>query len=169
MGSIYGNMIGAGSAPLKTLILEDSTSGIEIVGVVTENEQIFNARPQDIRIGKKAVVDGGIIEGTNTITYRTCKISYLIFAGEDYSIPIEDHDLYDYTKLQCMIAKFNTTIPQSVEVSMAVLEDHVYNVNSTQVLSSVTKNTSTKSIDLNITNNTDDTYVVHLFAYKEEE
>ena len=167
--AIYGNMVGSSGWIVGKTVEIISDDWTVLMGVVVDQEQILDAKPSDVRIGKKVVSDSGVIEGTNTITYRTRKMSYLIFPGEDFSIPIEDHDLYNYTKAQCIIAKFNTTILQSVEVNMIVLENNVYNVNSTQVLSSITKNTNTKSIDLNITNNTDDTYVVHLFAYKEEE
>ena len=67
-----------------------------------------------------------------------------------------------------MIAEFNLTNSDSTSVNKIVFNDAVYNVNSTTKISDVTKNFSTKSIDLNISNSTDKTYVVHYSTFKEE-
>ena len=66
--AIYGNVVGgSGGALGKTLILEDP-SGIELVGVVTESEQVLDAvASQDIREGKTAVTAEGIVVGSKRI------------------------------------------------------------------------------------------------------
>lgn len=164
--ALYGNMIG-GAAPLKTLKLVDE-SGAEIVGVVTESVQIFDATPSDVRINKTFVSDDGIGVGENTITYRTISSSRIIMPGENYYIPLRANDQYDYTKLQCLVAEFNTSTSDSVNVVSVVMNDNLYAANSTTVIASVSKNVENKSIDFNMTNNTDKVYIIHYFTYKQE-
>ena len=67
-----------------------------------------------------------------------------------------------------MIAEFNSNQYDSVSVNKISLNDAVYDVSSNEKLSDVTKNSSSKSIDLNIVNNTDKTYLIHYSTLKEE-
>lgn len=166
--SIYGNMVGGvGSGIGKTLIFEDET-GNQFTGVITENVQVFDATPADVKIGKKFVSDNGIAEGTDTKTYRTTHAWYLIFPGESFSIPLVDYNGYDYTQFQAMIAIFNTTMLDSVSVAKIVLYDYIYDTNSYDALSHISKNKDNKSVDFGITNETSDVYIVHYNTYKEE-
>lgn len=166
--SIYGNIVGSGGSGLgKTLIFEDE-AGNSFVGVVTDSVKMFDATPADVKIGKTFVSDSGIAEGTDTKTYRTEHASYLVFPGESFSIPLEQYDQYDYTQFQAMISQFNTTFIDSVVTDKIVIYDAVYNTNSNNKLSGVTKNADTKSVDLNVQNNTDIIYVIHYNTYKEE-
>lgn len=166
---IYGNMVGGGSAPLKTLILEDE-NGNQFTGVVTESEVIFTATDNDVREGMVYASDNGVSIGTKNIpAYHTMKASKLVLPDMSYSITLADYDLYDYTKFQCVIAKRNTSISDSVAVNKVALENSIYEVNSSEVLSVITKNSDKKSIDFNIVNDTEDIYVIHYFTYKEEE
>lgn len=61
--SIFGNVVGGGSGFGKTIILEDE-SGNQIIGIVTESLQVFDATPADVKIGKKFASDNGIEVGT---------------------------------------------------------------------------------------------------------
>jgi len=167
MSVISGNMVG-GAAPLRTLILTDE-SGNELVGVVTENAQVFNATPADVRINKTFVSDNGIETGENTITYRTWQGTKLILSGQEFSIPLDLYDQYNYTKLQCIVTKYSSNADDRMAATKIILNDGVYNVGSSVMLAEVTKNASTKSIDFNITNDTNDIYMIHYFTYKEEE
>ena len=88
--------------------------------------------------------------------------------NESFSIPFKQYDQYNYTKFSAMISGFNTTVSDSTSVVKVVINDAVYAVNSTVKLADVTKNTLTKSIDLNIINDTNSTYVIHYSTYKEE-
>lgn len=168
MAIIMGNVIGGSAAPLKTLVLQDP-SGIEIWGTVTESEQVLTAiASQDIREGKTAVTSDGVVVGSKRIpAYETTQEKILILQGDEFVIPLSTYDKYNYTKFQCIISKFNTSFDDSVYTDKIVVDDCVYSVNSTDVLSSVTKNLSDKSIHLNITNNTEDIYVINYFTYKE--
>lgn len=165
--SIYGNMAGGFGFP-KTFILTDE-KGTELTGIVVGQETVFTATADDIKIGKVAATDKGITEGVDTRTYRTTQGSIFIMQGDPFIIPLSDYDQYNYTKLYCMIALYNSSLNNSVAVDKIVFNDNVYAVNSTEVLSNVFKNSSNKSIDLNIINNTDSIYVIHYFTYKREE
>ena len=67
-----------------------------------------------------------------------------------------------------MISKFDTSVKNSVAVDRVVIDDFVYAVNSTNALSSVTKNQETKTVNLNITNETSDTFLLRYFTFREE-
>nr|DAH21777.1 MAG TPA: hypothetical protein [Caudoviricetes sp.] len=166
---IYGNPVG-GALNAKTYQLECNNGTKEIMAVVVDEETLFNATANDVRTGKKFATNSGVVVGTKDIpAYRTTQGTVGIEPGQSFSILLKEYSRYDYTKLQCMIAKFNTTLDDSVSVDRVVIDDSSYLVNSTDVLSSVTKNEENKSIDLNMTNNTDDTYVIRFFTYRQEE
>ncbi len=163
---IYGNATGGFGMP-KTIELSD-VDGNTVVGVITGSKVIFTANPSDVKIGKVAASDVGIIEGTDTKTYRTFHATKLVFPEENFSIPLEEYDQFNYTKFQAAIAEFNNDQYDSVSVNKISLNDAVYNVGSSEKLSDVTKNSSSKSIDLNITNSTDKVFIIHYNTYKEE-
>lgn len=167
MAIIVGNSVG-GTSPLKTLILEDP-SGLEITGVVTENERVFNATPNDVRTGCVCVTGDGIITGTKDIpAYRTQRGHRVIKNNSNFIISLPEYDAYDYTQLQCIIAPFNTNIENSVLVDKVVLNDNVFAIGSVESVSSVTKNIETKSIDFGITNTSGKDYIIYFITYKEE-
>lgn len=168
--SISGNLIGSYSQMGKTFIIQDE-NGNEITAVVTEQAQIFTATDNDVRKGFVYASDSGVSTGTKDIPiYRTRAGSYMVFPGDSFSVPISEYDGYNYTVFQCMVSIVNLeNMNNSVNTSMIAFNNGVYEVNSTNLLSSVSPNTSTQSIDLNITNNSDDIYFIHYFTYKEEE
>lgn len=168
MSKIIGNMVG-GASPLKTLVIEDE-NGTEMVGVVTGSEVVFTANSaKDIREGAIAATEEGIVTGSKRIpSYETTRSSRLIRPGSVFSVPLSEYNKYDYTQFQCVIAKRNTSAQDSVEVDRVGIYDNVYPTNSTEVLSGITKNSDDMSIDLNITNNTEDMYYIHYFTFKEE-
>ena len=164
--AFYGNPVGGFCYP-KTFVLTDP-NGTEVTGVVVDNLTVFDATPADVRVDKVFASDEGVQTGTDTKTYRTNIGSVYILNGESFSIPLTQNNAYDYTKFTAMIASFNTTYSDSTSVNKVSINNAVYAVNSTVKLSNVTKNSSTKSIDLNIVNNTGSTCVVHFSTYKEE-
>lgn len=166
MSGLYGNAVMAPAA-LKTVIIED-TDGNELTGVVTDSEVTLTATRADVKIGKVFVSNDGIEEGTDTRTYRTTQASRLVLPGEDFSIPLNEYDKYNYTKFQAVIAEFNTTEFDSTSVSKIAINDAIYAVNSTNKLADITKNSFTKSVDFNITNNTNSTYIIYYSTFKEE-
>lgn len=164
--SICGNMVGGLITP-KSFVLVDENN-VELVGVTVGEETVLTAQASDIKIGKVAATDSGITEGTDT---KTCRVRYgvqLVLPGETFSIPYSEYDGYNYTKFQATTAVFNTTEFNSVAVDMVALYDTVYSANSNNQLSNVSKNEELKSIDLNLTNDTDNIYCIHFNTCKEE-
>lgn len=165
--SIMGNMIGSYSQIGRTFVLTDE-NGTELTGVCTEKEVIFDATAADIKIGKTAATDSGITEGENTVTYRT-QVGYcLVLPGDQFSIPLSNYDQYDYTKLQCVITLFSSDYSAGATAHNITINDGVYSIETSQKISDITKNITTKSIDLNITNNTDNIYEISYFTYRND-
>ena len=61
---ICGNLVGGITAYGKTFVLVDE-DGNEIVGAVVDEITIFDATAEDIKIGKVAATDSGIVTGTH--------------------------------------------------------------------------------------------------------
>lgn len=165
---IYGNMIGNGAAPLKTVIIEDA-DGNQMTGVVTGNEVIFTATDNDVREGMVYASDEGVSTGTKVIpSYHTVRGTKAVKNGDSLSITtLTSNNKYDYTQLQIIVCVYNSSISNSVAAEMVGIDNNVYNVKTTEVLSSITKNHDSKSIDLNITNNTGNTLLIRYLTYKE--
>lgn len=163
---ISGNAVGSYSHLGKTFTLVDE-SGAEVIGVIVDNETKFTATADDIKVGKVAATDTGVTEGADTRTYRTTQGRTIVPMGRSCSIVLPEYDQYDYTKLQCVLAPFNSDPSTSVAVNQVVIENYLYNAGSTTKIANVTKNNINKSIDLNINNDTDNYIVIHYFTYKE--
>lgn len=167
---ISGNMVGSYSQMGKTFILTDS-DGNEITGVVVGQETIFTAGDNDVREGMVYASDEGVSTGTKNIpAYRTSAGIELISPSSSYSIPLSEYNCYDYTVFQCLVSLLEyDNIQNSVNTNIISINNGVYTVNSTDKLSEVSKNADTKSIELNITNDTENFYVLRYFTYREEE
>ena len=61
---ICGNLIGGITAYGKTFVLVDE-NGNEMVGTLVDELTIFDATAEDIKIGKTAATDSGIVTGTH--------------------------------------------------------------------------------------------------------
>ena len=166
--AIYGNPVG-GALNAKTFMLKVNGGKTEIAATVVGEETVFDATPNDVRTGKKFATSSGVEVGTKDIpAYRTAQGAVIIKPNENFSIVLEGYSQYDYTKLQCLISKFNTSVDDSVAVDKVVIGDNVYAVNSTIPLAAVTKDAATKSIKLNIKNESSVDYVLRYFTYREE-
>ena len=62
---ICGNLVGGITGYGKTFVLVDE-KGNEITGVLVDEITIFDATADDIKIGKIAASDSGIVIGTHT-------------------------------------------------------------------------------------------------------
>lgn len=168
---IMSGLIGGYPIAPKTCIFE-LENGDEVVAVFSKNEVIFTATKDDIREGKVAASNLGIVTGDKVIpAYHTCHGFRLITAGSSLTIPniMSDIDSYDYTKLQCLICAYNTTPADSVYTQKVLIEDNIYNIQSIESVSTVVKNHDTKTIELGITNDSDSILVLRYFMYKEIE
>jgi hypothetical protein len=162
--SISGNLVGSYSQIGKTFVIQDE-EGNEVIAVVTDQEQIFTATDNDVREGMVYASNEGVSTGTKKIpAYVTAKGYRLVTAGSDFFVP---HNDYDYTELQALFCAFNTTLDNSVSTEKVVIDDVVYNVNSTEALSTVVKDHDKGWIMFGITNESDNRYLIRYFMYKE--
>lgn len=167
MSIVYGNAVGGITGYGKTFILTDE-NGNELTGVVTGEEVIFTADPTtDIREGKVAATDIGVVTGATTIpNYETSRGNVFITSGAEFKISALS-DEHQYTFLQCIITKFNTTVNDSTQAEYVVISDAVYRTNSTEKLCDVSINQDDKTVDFNFTNDTEDIYLIRYVTYKE--
>ncbi len=152
----------------KTYILVDE-NGNETVAALVSQETCFDATENDVREGKKFVSDLGAKTGTKVIpSYVTSEGYCLITSGNPFVITmLSEDDKYDFTKLQILICPFNSSIAESVATEKVVINDGVYAVNSTELLATVTKDSENKHINLGITNESGNLYLMRYFTYKE--
>lgn len=169
MSSIVGNIVGGGGSIPKTYILQ-TEDGQEIPAVLTEEEVDITATANDIRLGKIAVTENGVIEGSKIIpACHTRRGTVVVTDGSTLSITgLSANNNYDFTKLQIVICTFNSSLSDSVGAEMVAIEDSVYNVQSTEALSTITKDHDAKAINLGITNNTGGPLILRYFTCKEE-
>lgn len=163
-GIVYGS-----PDETNTFIIEDEF-GNEVVAVLVEEETLFDATANDIRLGKTAVTDIGVTVGEKVIpSYNTLVGTRLIPNGREFSIPNNDPNTpyHDYTKLQTIICKFNSSIMESVSTEKVSIEDTVYNVQSIEPIATITKNLEDKSIDFGINNDLGVPCIIRYFTYKE--
>lgn len=157
---------GSGSDGTQMYILVDE-DGNEYPAVLVDEETVFDATANDIREGKIAATESGVTVGTKDIpSYHTLEAAKLITTGEDFTITGIKN--YDYTKLQVIICALNTSISNSVAAEKVSINDKVYAVGSTDVLSDVSVDADNKCINLGITNEGSRPCVMRYFTYKEE-
>lgn len=153
--------------PLYVLVTED---GQEIPAVMVEEEVNFDATANDIRIGKVAATNEGVTIGEKVIpSYNTYTGARLVTKNSSFKIPNMDSriDYYDYTKLQSIICLFNTNVSKSVSAEKVSIDDNLYDVRSSEPISTIVKNHDTKSIDFGIVNDLGTHCVIRYFTYKE--
>lgn len=163
---ISGNMVGSYSQIGKTFILVDE-DGNEITGVCVDNPVVFTANAtEDIREGKVAATDEGVVTGSAVIpNYETYEGTKVIPNGSTFLVPMNEH--YNYTKFQAIICNYNTSFANSVAADKVVINDNVYIVQSTDVLSTIVQNQDNSTIDFGITNTSGQPYLIRYFMYKE--
>jgi hypothetical protein len=147
------------------LVTED---GQEIPAVLVDEETVFTATANDIRIGTVAATSAGVTEGTKFIpTYITQEGRARIAPGKPLAINMFS-DMCEYTKLQAIVCAYNTSITNSVAAEMVVVNDSLYDVHSIIEKASVTVDTEKQTINLGVTNDSNDYLVIRYFTYKED-
>lgn len=164
----YGALIDAIESMPASIILRDE-NGAEAVATLVETATVFTATENDIREGTVAATEKGVTVGTKVIpSYHTTEGQRFIKSGERYIIPFGD-ELYDFNKFQAIICPYNKSIEKSVAADKVVINNGVYPVNSADLLATVTKDSESKTIDLGITNDSENLYVLRFITYKEIE
>jgi hypothetical protein len=160
---ILGNATGGFGFP-KTYVITDG-DGNELTATYVESETIFTATDNDVRTGMVYAGDNGVSTGTKDIpAYHTWEGRRIIPNGSSFIIPTSD---YTYTRLQAIICTFNTSIDDSVSSEKVVINDGVYNIQSTSMISEVIQDEINSRIDFGLVNDTGKICVVHYFMYKE--
>lgn len=163
---IIGNVVG-GKPLIKSYILE-TEDGKEIPAVLTDQEVVFTATPNDIREGKVAATGDGVTVGEKVIpSYHTSEGVAYIPSGTKFMIQLKTLDLYKYTKLQAIICPFERSTSESVTAEKVSMDSKVYNVKSNTSISNVGIDETLQSIDLGIVNSTDRPFIIRYFTYKE--
>lgn len=167
---IVGNVIGGHPVTPRTYIIQ-MDNGEEVPAVLVGSETVFTATANDIRQGKVAASDTGIVTGDKVIpAYHTTQGFTIVTNGNELRIAsLQDLDAYDYTKLQVIVCNFNTSISDSVAASQVVIDENVYAVQSSESVSVISKNSIDKTVDFGITNDTGSPLILRYFTYKEIE
>lgn len=151
-----------------TYILIDE-NGTEVPAVFVENEVVFDATANDIRLGKIAATGDGVTTGTKEIPAYRAEEGYMtIEPGGALEIPMFS-DMCNYTTLQIIVCAYNTIIEDSVSSEKVAIDNNVYAVGSTTVLSKVTVDSSSQTIKLGLTNDKNYSLVVRFMVIKEDE
>lgn len=151
----------------QTYILVDE-AGNEVTAVMVEEETVFTATANDIREGTVAATETGVTVGTKEIpAYITNEGVVYIPSGYAFTIPLPG-DKCEYTELQALICKFNTSIDNSVSTDRVSIKNNVYSVNSIETVATVTSELDNKVVNLGIVNDSSTPYVLRYFTYKEE-
>lgn len=167
MSKIYGNATGGFGQP-KTIILTDETGNELGVGVVTDSAKVFDAGVNDVIVGKTFASDEGVQIGENTKTYRVEMSTWLVFPNESCSIPLGNYDRYDYTGFQGIIVLHSSDYSSKAKTIGITIGDSVFSTETSEKWADITKDSTNKSIDLNIVNNSDEVYSIRYFTYRQE-
>ena len=165
---IYGNRVG-GVTPEKTYIItnEDETVKFSAVAIELNDEDapfIFTAKSEDVAAGKRFVGDGGACDGTNTCPRcRDLSGIHEVHPNVDVDLLLEEYDMWDYSYLQGYIS----TKDDPYNVLMLIADNAVYQ--NGELVSNVEKDEINKTIRFNVTNNSEDVYLLHYFICKEEQ
>lgn len=149
-------------------LLVDET-GVEHAAVLVDEPVTLTATTNDIRTGTTAVTEKGFVEGEKDIpAYHTTEGVQAIPSGKPLIIQM-DGNKHQYTKLQVLICAFNSTLSKSVATQFVAINGNVYAVASDEKLATVTIDDENKQINLGITNNSEEPYVIRYFTYREED
>ena len=166
---IVGKVIGGNPVTPKSYILQ-TEDGQEYPAVLVSEETVFTAETNDVREGKIFATGDGVKTGEKVIpAYHTIQGTRLITNGSEVDIPNPDPaiDYYDYTQLQTILCSFNSSMSNSVSAEKVSIGDNVYNVQSTEPLSTIEKNHDSKKIVFGLINNLGKSMIVRYFMYKE--
>lgn len=150
-----------------TFVLVDA-DGNEYTAAYLDSDYLCTAKEDDIRIGTTAITADGFTTGTKEIpNYRAEEGCELIGPGEPLNIYLFS-DMCEYTTLQAIVCVYNTTLLNSVSAKKVVINDKVYNVDTTTALENVTVDSAEQSIVLGMTNDLENSVVIRYMIIKED-
>lgn len=150
-----------------TYILVDE-NGTEVPAVFLENEVVFDATANDIRLGKVAVTGDGVTTGTKDIpAYQTEQGVHIVKPGKALNIPMYS-DQCQYTKLQAIVCTYAANVDSSVSAVMVVIDDKLYTVGSSEPLAEVSVDAGAQTIKLGFANTGNSSLLIRYMTIKEE-
>lgn len=150
-----------------TFILVDK-DGNEYPASFLNSAPVFTATANDIRKGTTAITAEGVTVGTKEIpNYRAEEGIETIKAGGKLDIPLYS-DICQYTELQVIICRYNTSTKDSVAAEKVAINNKVYDVGSTVALANVSVDSDKQTIKLGLTNNSKSSLVVRYMIIKED-
>ena len=166
---ILGNKVG-GSRDVKTYkvnVVGDDGNVLGTFDCSCVDEYIqLDARCEDVAAGKTFVCDDGVCVGTND--YTRCRVTHgehEVYPGVDFMITLENNHQWDYTYFTA------TMYPKRDDgkkiIDKLVVDDDVYDMSGNK-LANVTKDAGEMTVRLNITNMTDQIYILSYFTYRED-
>lgn len=151
-----------------TFVLVDA-DGNEYTAAYLDSDYLCTAKEDDIRIGTTAITADGFTTGTKEIpNYRAVEGCEMIEPGEPLNIYLFS-DMCEYTTLQSIVCEYNTTLNNSVSAAKVIIKDAVYSVGTTTALATVTVESTTQTIVLGITNDSEKSVVIRYMIIKEDE
>lgn len=143
--------------------------GNEIPAVLVDEPVMLTANATtDIRKGKTAVTDEGVVTGEKEIpAYKTTQGRRLIKPGQALVIPFYS-DECQYTKLNVIVCEYYDNADSSVSAEMVVINDRLYAVGSTVAIAEVTVDINNQNINLGVTNNGENSLLLRYMTIKEE-
>lgn len=150
-----------------TFILVDK-DGNEYPAVYVESDTVVTATANDIRKGTTAITSEGLIVGEKEIpNYKAVEGCATVKPGRAMDIsPFSD--MYQYTTLQAIVCKYDTSLDNSVSAEKVVIKDKLYNVSSTIALATVSVDSASQSIKLGVINESEETRLIRYMIIKED-
>lgn len=150
-----------------TYLLVDE-NGMEIPAVFVDNETIFTATADDIRDGKIAANQNGIVEGTKYIPdYRAEEGIIYVKPGNPIEIGMFS-DMCEFTELQAIMYDWNSYGTSTVDLRKVVVDGYVYDVGNAEPVSKVTVDSETQTIKFGVVNDGIRPLVVRYMIIKED-
>lgn len=160
---IYGNIVGTINGNIGKSFVVTDKNGNKAVAVMVEEETEFTATANDIREGVIAATDSGVTKGTKVIpSYYAHQGNVIIMPGKSFVYSDSD---YNYKKLQGLICSFNTSLSNSVATEKVAINDNVYDVLSTNVVSTILKENGI--IDFGLKNESTTPKILRYFYFTE--
>ena len=145
--TIMGNMIGSYSQLGRTFSFVDE-DGSEVVGVITDKEQIFTATDNDVREGFVYASDAGVSTGSKVIPpyYVSCGFK-IVPSGQSATISVPE---YNYQNLLITITSYNTSWSKSTMLTYVSIDNSIYTIDDNSKVADIVIDGDNCLIDLGI-------------------
>lgn len=132
--------------------------------LVGEEKVELTATANDVREGTSVIVDSGYLEGEKYIpSYHSRYGKKAVTSGSEAIIT---GDETDYEQIMVSIAPFNSSLDESVAVMYVSVDNAMYEVNTGNKISDITKDVNNEQVNLGIV--VDELSILRFFLVREE-